>query len=126
MTWVMAAINIAFGAPEVENGCGPSKASPIDMAHLATQTMGDKALEVEVLQLFAKQARNCLQSLGQNDIDHRAIAHRLKGAASAIGAFNVVKAAGEIENLGTDATRISAVTLAVIEAEHFILKLCRV
>lgn len=121
----MAAINIAFGAPEVENGYGPSKANPIDMAHLATQTMGDKALEVEVLQLFAKQARNCLQSLSQSDLDHGAIAHRLKGAASAIGAFNVVKAAGEIESLGTDASRIAAVTLAVIEAEHFILKLCR-
>lgn len=122
----MAAINIAFEAPEVENGCGPSKASPIDMAHLATQTMGDKELEVEVLKLFAKQARSCLQALVQSDADHRGIAHRLKGAASAIGAFNVVKAAGEIENQGTDAARIAAVTLAVVEAEHFILKLCRV
>ena len=122
----MAAINIAFGAPEVENGCGPSKASPIDMVHLATQTMGDKELEVEVLKLFAKQARSCLQSLAQNKEDHGAIAHRLKGAASAIGAFNVVKAAGEIENRGSDPARIAAVTLAVVEAEHFILKLCRV
>ncbi len=121
----MAAINIAFEAPEVENGCGPSKASPIDMAHLATQTMGDKALEVEVLQLFAKQARGCLHTFGQEDADHRATAHRLKGAASAIGAFNVVKAAGDIENLGADAARVAAVTLAIVEAEHFILKLCR-
>ncbi|MBB4953402.1 HPt (histidine-containing phosphotransfer) domain-containing protein [Agrobacterium vitis] len=121
----MAAINIAFGAPEVENGYGPSKASPIDMAHLATQTMGDKALEIEVLQLFARQARNCLQALSQTDADHVSVAHRLKGAASAIGAFNVVAAAGEIEKSGADASKISAVTLAVVEAEHFILKLCR-
>jgi HPt (histidine-containing phosphotransfer) domain-containing protein len=121
----MAAINIAFGAPEVENGYGPSKASPIDMAHLATQTMGDKELEIEVLQLFAKQARNCLQALSQGDVDHKAIAHRLKGAASAIGAFHVVATSGEIETKGADASRIAAVTLAVIEAEHFILKLCR-
>jgi HPt (histidine-containing phosphotransfer) domain-containing protein len=124
----MAAINIAFEAPEVENGYGPCKASPIDLSHLATQTMGDKELEIEVLQLFAKQARKCLQALSESEGegDQKAIAHRLKGAASAIGAFHVVSAASEIEEHGGDASRIAAVTLAVIETEHFILKLCRV
>lgn len=121
----MVAINIAFEAPEVENGYGPCKASPIDLTHLASQTMGDKELEIEVLQLFAKQARKCLQALSESDADQKAIAHRLKGAASAIGAFHVVSAAGAIEDHGGDASRIAAVTLAVIETEHFILKLCR-
>ncbi|MBB4010311.1 Hpt domain-containing protein [Allorhizobium taibaishanense] len=122
----MAAVNIAFEAPEVQSGLTPSKERPIDLVHLATQTMGDKALEIEVLQMFAKQARSCLQGLAAATADPVAIAHRLKGAASAVGAFKVAHAAGEVESKGADAARIAAITATVVEAEHFILKLCRI
>ena len=52
----MAALNIAFEAPDNASGACPSKGRPIDLVFLANQTMGDKALELEVLQVFARQA----------------------------------------------------------------------
>lgn len=122
----MAALNIAFDAPDNSGSRCPSRGRPIDLVHLATQTMGDKALEIEVLQMFARQARGCLQGLieGNGDMVH-ATAHRLKGAALAVGAFRVSEAAGDVEDRGADAANLAAVGAAVIEAENFILKLCR-
>ncbi|NKN36576.1 Hpt domain-containing protein [Agrobacterium sp. a22-2] len=122
----MAALNIAFDAPDNSGSRSPSRTRPIDLVHLATQTMGDKALEIEVLQMFARQARGCLQGLIEGSADTvQATAHRLKGAALAVGAFRVSEAAGEVEERGADAASLAAVGAAVIEAENFILKLCR-
>ncbi len=53
----MAALTIAFESPEYPGNSIPSGRSPIDLAHLFKQTMGDTALEIEVLKLFARQAR---------------------------------------------------------------------
>ncbi len=120
-----AALNIAFEAPDNSRGIGPSHERPIDLVHLAKQTMGDKGLEVEVLQMFARQARTCLQDIGSGDTDKaRAGAHRLKGAASAVGAFKVAAAAESFET-ACDAQRMAAVGVAVVDAENFILKLSR-
>ncbi|MCM2292834.1 Hpt domain-containing protein [Allorhizobium sp. BGMRC 0089] len=121
----MAVPNIAFEAPEMDSGRALKQGRPIDLVHLATQTMGDKTLEMEVLQMFAKQARSCLQALAREGENAGAVAHRLKGAANAVGAFDVAAIAAEIEAKGADASRIAAVTLSVIEAENFILKLSR-
>ncbi|PKA41388.1 Hpt domain-containing protein [Rhizobium sullae] len=122
----MAAVSIAFEAPDNSKGPCPSKARPIDLVHLAKQTMGDKALEVEVLQIFARQARGCLNEISSGDAKRiQAAAHRLKGAASAVGAFGVFEAAEAIENNCSDAANMAAVGAAVVEAENFILKLSR-
>ncbi len=122
----MAAVNIAFEAPSPLNFVCPSNARPVDLVHLARQTMGDKALEIEVLQMFARQARRCIMELGSNDADMiEAAAHRLKGAAQAVGAFSVSMAAEALESDGKNAASIANVGSAVIEAENFILKLCR-
>lgn len=122
----MAALNIAFEAPDNARALGPSRERPIDLVHLAKQTMGDKVLEIEVLQMFARQARNCLQDIGSGNADTaKAAAHRLKGAASAVGAFKVAAAAGAYEETSQDAARMAAVGSCVVEAENFILKLCR-
>ena len=51
----MAALRIAFEAPDTPGNSAAAGRKPIDFAHLAAQTMGDKALEIEVLQLFARQ-----------------------------------------------------------------------
>src|ERR1700709_1397810 len=67
--WHMAALNIAFEAPDNSRGPGPSKGRPIDLVHLAKQTMGDKVLEIEVLQMFARQARACLQEIGSGNAE---------------------------------------------------------
>jgi HPt (histidine-containing phosphotransfer) domain-containing protein len=60
-----------------------------------------------------------------NDIDMKAIAHRLKGSADAVGAFNVSAAAEAVENGSRDSAALAKVASSVIEAENFILKLCR-
>ncbi len=122
----MAALSIAFEAPETHRGASPSQSRPIDLVHLASQTMGDKALEIEVLQMFARQARRALHDMvGADAAGVVAAAHRLKGAASAVGAFKVSASAERLEGNVSDATSMSAVTASVIEAENFINKLCR-
>lgn len=72
----------------------------IDWAHLARQTMGDVELERELLALFATQAGafgGRLAAAGA-DKERRDLAHTLKGAARAIGAFSLGQAAEEYES----------------------------
>jgi HPt (histidine-containing phosphotransfer) domain-containing protein len=122
----MAAVSIAFEAPDNSSGAQPSSGRPIDMVHLERQTMGDKALEIEILQLFARNARAMLQELSHADaIKMKALAHKLKGAADAVGAFGVSAAAEEVENGSHDAASLAKIATSVISAENFILKLCR-
>lgn len=122
----MAALNIAFEAPDNAGGMCPSNGRPIDLIHLARQTMGDKALELEVLQMFARHARESMKELALTEGAVRAAAaHRLKGSAQSVGAVAVVKAAGALEDDPADAAALASVTAAVVEAENFILKLCR-
>ena len=45
---------------------------PIDLAHLSAQTMGDTALEIEVLKLFARQARKAMEEITDGDVKRRA------------------------------------------------------
>jgi HPt (histidine-containing phosphotransfer) domain-containing protein len=122
----MAALNIAFEAPDNAGGMCPSNGRPIDLVHLARQTMGDKALELEVLQMFARQSRASMKDLAMTEGEARAaVAHRLKGSAQSVGATAIGKAAGALEANPADAAALAAVTAAVVEAENFILKLCR-
>jgi len=122
----MAALNIAFEAPDNAGGMGPSNGRPIDLVHLARQTMGDKALELEVLQMFARQARESMKELATSEGAARAaVAHRLKGSAQSVGADAVARAAAALEDNPADAISLAGVTAAVVEAENFILKLCR-
>jgi HPt (histidine-containing phosphotransfer) domain-containing protein len=122
----MAALSIAFEAPDNYRGYTPSRHRPIDLVHLARQTSGDKALELEVLHTFARQARSCMNELacGKADIITQA-AHKLKGAALAIGAFNVSTAAEKVEREAGDAADILQLGDAITEAENFINTLSR-
>lgn len=122
----MAALNIAFEAPDNAGGMCPSNGRPIDLIHLARQTMGDKVLELEVLQMFARQARESMKEIAGSEGPARAaVAHRLKGSAQSVGATAVSKAAEALEENPANAIALASVTAAVVEAENFILKLCR-
>ncbi|MGI2032136.1 Hpt domain-containing protein [Rhizobium panacihumi] len=121
----MPAAGLAFELPEIATDGGPSASRPIDLVHLARQTMGDKDLEVEILSLFARQARAALTEITMAAIPASTVAHRIKGAANAVGAFKVAAIAGEIEAGKTDAASLALFGAAVIEAENFINKLCR-
>jgi HPt (histidine-containing phosphotransfer) domain-containing protein len=70
---------------------------PIDLAHLARMTLGDAALERQVLGMFASQSTNLIQKLTLLPAEAGALAHTLKGSARAIGAFRVAACAEALE-----------------------------
>jgi HPt (histidine-containing phosphotransfer) domain-containing protein len=90
----------------------------IDLVHLSRQTLGDIGLETELLRLFEGQARafavrlrapvatgQTIQEMATQDIKQRIVlAHTLKGASRAIGAFALADAAEAYE----DALRLDA------------------
>jgi HPt (histidine-containing phosphotransfer) domain-containing protein len=94
----MAALNIAFETPGLKPSAATFGSRPIDLVHLARQTGGDKALETEVLALFARQARQAVAQLGALlEASSRAeLAHKLAGAAKGVGAFEVARCAEAI------------------------------
>src|SRR5262245_48209535 len=79
-------------------------ATPIDHVHLGRYTMGNRPLEIEVLQLFAGQAPCTLADLtaaGTRN-DWQIAAHTLKGSARAVGAWAIASAAEAAERAGPD------------------------
>jgi len=71
---------------------------PIDLVHLARMTLGERALEREVLQLFDRQATMLIGRMrGAGPSAVAAVAHTLKGSARGIGAWRVARAAEALE-----------------------------
>jgi HPt (histidine-containing phosphotransfer) domain-containing protein len=71
---------------------------PIDLVHLSRMTLGDRALEREVLSLFDRQMGMLMERIetAQPPVA-AAAAHTLKGSASGIGAFAIARAAAQLE-----------------------------
>jgi HPt (histidine-containing phosphotransfer) domain-containing protein len=70
---------------------------PISLDQLRRMTLGDPALEREVLAMFAGQAGRILGQLTSLPADAAALAHTLKGSARAIGAQLVAETAEVVE-----------------------------
>jgi len=70
---------------------------PIDFEHLSRMTLGDPALECEVLMMFVAQSARLLDQITALPPDAASLAHTLKGSARAIGAFAVSEAAARLE-----------------------------
>jgi HPt (histidine-containing phosphotransfer) domain-containing protein len=70
---------------------------PIDFEHLQRMTLGDAAIEQEVLTMFSTQSATLMHTLAAMPSDAGALAHTLKGSARAIGAFAVAEAATRLE-----------------------------
>lgn len=87
-----------FASPAGEN-CMQAHSRPVDLVHLARQTGGDRSLEEEVLQLFLRQAASISRQMKSNgDSEHiKQAAHNIKGAARAVGAFDVAACADALE-----------------------------
>jgi len=104
------------------------KERPVDLVHLSRFTMGERALEREVLSLFRKQSVIYLEKLkSAADLkEWREAAHTLKGSARGIGAWSVADAAetAEQSNFSAKASRkdnvISELTHSVEEANMYI------
>ncbi len=97
---------------------------PIDNGHLERMTLGDAALEREVLAMFSAQAVGLTGALLSLPINAMALAHTLKGSARAIGAFRVADAAEGLETAirnGDDSAELLAgLQHAVAEARNAI------
>lgn len=88
--------SVAFSMPGGE-ASGPIRARPIDLAHLARQTMGDRGLEQEVLSLFVQQVRQAGDRIANAAPDEcRQLTHSLIGSARGVGAFAIADCATAI------------------------------
>ena len=84
-------------------------APPIDFAHLSRQTLGDGALQAELLDLFARQARTVMSAVTSKlapdlsappaaaDRPVADLLHTLCGSARAIGSWQVAEQAASLE-----------------------------
>lgn len=96
-------------------------ARPIDMAHLVRQTMGDRALEQEVLQLFVQQAVSVRKQLFEaSPSDRIRLAHGLKGSARGVGAFAIANCVTELETNPGDAAILDRLSVLVDQVCDFI------
>jgi HPt (histidine-containing phosphotransfer) domain-containing protein len=99
---------------------------PVDLVHLRRFTMGNRALEQEVLQLFAAQAPLTLEQLraAASIKAWRDAAHTLKGSAAAVGATAIARTAAEAEghadNPAAWPALVERLRLVVCEACAFI------
>jgi len=101
---------------------------PVDLVHLSRYTLGERALEREVLELFCTQSLVYLERLrvAQSDKDWKDAAHSLKGSASAIGAWRAAEAAQRAETLSGEtliasrAQRLRDIEQSLSEAETYI------
>ena len=76
--------------------------TPVDLAHLARYTGGDKSLNAEILRLFDGQISEMVEQLqsiiAQRDPKKwRQVTHTIKGAARGVGAFAMGQAAADAE-----------------------------
>lgn len=109
---VMTASSLLI-APEREQ-----KPTIIDEDHLERMTLGDRSLEREVLEIFARQAAMMLRRIaGAEPAFAAAAAHTLKGSARGIGAWRVALAAERLEKAAADADSNEALNAAIAELE---------
>ena len=102
----------------------------IDLVHLARTTLGERALEREVLQLFDRQSSMLIARMrGAAPAAVAALAHTLKGSARGIGAWRVARAAEQLEIEGASghigADGIDQLAAASDEARSLIAELLR-
>jgi len=103
---------------------------PIDLVHLSRMTLDDRALEREVLALFDRQMLLMMERIEASTPKvAAAAAHTLKGSASGIGAWQVARAAADLETAaaGEDISvwqeRIAGLNEAVRDARSGISEL---
>jgi HPt (histidine-containing phosphotransfer) domain-containing protein len=94
---------------------------PLDLAHLARQTAGDRALAQEVLWIFLQQVQSAKEDMPRADpAERRFLAHRIKGAARAVGAFAMADAAERLEAQPAVSALLAGIMHRIEEACHFI------
>ena len=93
----------------------------IDLVHLSRQTMGDRALEGEILGMFARQMSSARSAMANANLDERKrLAHTIKGTARSVGAFDVADVAERIERAPLNASLINDLGSEIARALDFI------
>ncbi|TPI15334.1 Hpt domain-containing protein [Mesorhizobium sp. B4-1-3] len=116
---------IAFSMPGGD-ASGTVGARPVDLGHLARQTMGDRDLEREVLALFVHQSLGVRDQIADADTRQRVLlAHGLKGSARGIGAFAVAECAAIIEKQPEDVRALKRLGTLIEEVRDFIAGISR-
>ncbi|BCH24678.1 histidine kinase [Mesorhizobium sp. L-8-10] len=115
----------AFGRPGGESS-RKACTRPIDLAHLSRQTLGDREIEREVLDLFVQQAVSVCDQLGAaSPVERLRLAHALKGAARGVGAFAIADCVGRIETQPDDSGAVRHLSALIEEARDFIASISR-
>ncbi|MGX8013974.1 Hpt domain-containing protein [Mesorhizobium sp. ORM8.1] len=113
-------VGVAFSMPGGDVS-GTAGARPVDLAHLARQTMGDRELEREVLAMFVHQSLSVRDQIVDADVRQRVLlAHGLKGSARGIGAFAVADCAAIIEGQPDDTRALKKLSTLIEEVRDFI------
>ncbi|MGO9703431.1 MAG: Hpt domain-containing protein [Xanthobacteraceae bacterium] len=90
----------------------------IDEDHLGRMTLGDRSLEREVLEIFARQTTLSLSRLaGAEPARAAAVAHTLKGSARGVGAWRVARAAEQLEQTASGRGDDKALQGAIAQLE---------
>ena len=88
----------------------------IDEDHLGRMTLGDRRLEREVLEIFVRQTVIMLERIaGAEPALAAAAAHTLTGSARGIGAWQVARAAEQLERVASGKSSRAALDEAVEE-----------
>lgn len=121
-----SAAAVAFAMPGGEGSAPAPRVRPVDLKHLARQTLGDRALEQEVLRLFIQQALSVRDQIGAASNGERLrLAHGLKGSARGVGAFAVADCVAEIEKRPDDKHLIRRLSTLIDEVRDFIAAISR-
>ena len=101
---------------------GHADSAVLDLQHLDKYTAGDEALRCELLSLFSEQLAQQISALrGDCQGDDWMIAtHTLKGAARAVGAFQIGETAEALEQLdpGADAEACTKLIDQLVQQAH--------
>lgn len=117
--------NMAFAMPGGETS-DRHRSRPLDLAHLSSQTMGDRALEREVLGLFVDQAQTVKRQLDKSSAKERLfLAHSLKGSSRSVGAGAIADCCEALENNPTDKLTVARLSRLIDEACDFVASIDR-
>jgi HPt (histidine-containing phosphotransfer) domain-containing protein len=119
------ATTVPFSMPGGEDSATVRR-RPVDLVHLASQTMGDRDLEQEVLGLFVQQALHVREKLCKVDAQECSrLAHGLRGAATGVGAFAIAECAEDIEADPSNRAAIRKLARLIDEARDFVAAISR-
>lgn len=116
---------VAFCQPGGE-GTRAEQQKPLDLGHLAAQTLDDRDLQSEVLRLFIHATEMFTAQLAEaDDAARKALAHKLGGSARAIGAFTLSELTEVLEKTPGDASALKAVQDEIVRVKDFIASILR-